>query len=287
MTRNKLRAIRQAIIPPILLVILPTTLMGFLASGSREPLLLLAALLFATLADISANIINNYFDWDIDARNNKRALMHRHLSKKELLGLYAITLIFLAMMLAYLKANYLLATVIVIFVVLGAFYSAFLKLKDKFILNYVTIAIAYAGLAFLIGFFGGSPSIATLSEYYPLIIFLILMDFGYAMTKDYSDVDGDMAFEKKTLPVVYGKRNAIRLQAVIISLTYLLLALSIHFGLLEKMFFILFVSYLVAMYKLVRIRDTADKNVHSAMHSLAQINGLIARFIIIALVFLL
>ncbi|MFH0971756.1 MAG: UbiA family prenyltransferase [Candidatus Micrarchaeota archaeon] len=282
--RKKFLALRQALIPRILLVVLPTTFLGFLASGSGDLGVLLLSLVIITIVDVGANLLNNYADWRIDIINRKRLTMHDVFDRNDLLVFYLASLILLAITLFFAKINPFLLVVVLAGVLFGMQYSALLRLKDRVIINYATIAIAYGGISFLTGFFAGTSDIWLFYEWLPITIFIILVDFGYSMTKDYPDVLGDLEHSKMTLPVIFGKARAVRMQAVIIGATYLFLLLMVFSEKVHYIYLLLLISYLIAMAKLRIIHLSEDKVTHDLMHYYAQINGLIVRFIIIAIV---
>jgi len=279
--------LKEALIPAILIVVLPTTVLGFLLSGSRSIVALAYAVVLIVLADMSANVINNYSDWEIDIANRKRNALHRSLRRKHLVWIYLLMLLAILAVLVFSKANIYLWISTGLFVLLGFSYSLNVKLKDLPILNYLAIAIAYAALASAIGFFSGGPNISGFLRWSPLFIFLVLIDFGYSMTKDYSDVVGDKSHNKRTLPVLLGKSKSLKIQATVITVAYVYLFLLVIFGVLAPVFLVLLISYAIAVYTLVVIYRTTNKETHNKMHYYSQRNGFLVRLIIIIIVILL
>ncbi len=286
MFSSKLKGISQAIIPPILLVVLPTTFLGFLASGSHNWVLVIFALLITTILDIGANVINNYADWEIDIVNNKRTLMHQFLSKSELLLFYGLLVTLVVGLLLIFKFGVYLYLSVILFLLMGLIYSVGFKLKDRFPLNYAAIALSYGGLSFLIGFFAGTNSYSLFITWLPVVIFIVLVDFGYSMTKDYADVDGDSKHNKITLPVLFGKQKSLSIQLFVITIAYLVLAWLILSSRLNLIFIVLFACYLFAIYILYKVKETDSQTVLEQMHFYSQLNGLSVRFLIIILLFL-
>ena len=283
---NKLKGLKEAFIPAILIVVVPTTILGFLLSGSGNILLLLQGIYLIILVDISANVINNYSDWQIDIRNKKRVAMHETFSRKQLLAIYiALTMIVYASMLLF-SSNLYLVMVITIFVLLGILYSMGTKLKDKTFVNYLTISLAYAGVSSAVGFFSGSNNLTLFARWLPLILFLVLVDLGYSMTKDYSDIIGDREHGKKTLPVVFGKSLAIKIQLAFATAAYIFLIIMVVIGILNPAFLILLLSYLFALYILNTVSKTKNHKVEERMHFNSQRNGLFVRALIILLLLL-
>ncbi len=281
-----LKGLKEAIIPAILVVVLPTALLGFVLSQANIMLFIIRALPLVILVDISANIINNYADWDIDIVNKKREVLHVAFRRQDLLLIYILILLLIAGILIFSGANVYLWIATFVFVVLGILYSILIKLKDVAFLNYAAIAIAYAGLSTALGYFSGSSNLAGFESWGPVIIFLILVDFGYSITKDYSDVLGDRMHNKNTLPVVLGKNNSLKVQAVIVTIAYVYLLWLIISGHLNLIYLSLLVSYGFAMYIIFRVYDTAEREIHQDMHHHSQRNGLLVRLIIICILLL-
>ncbi|MFA6329980.1 MAG: UbiA family prenyltransferase [Candidatus Micrarchaeia archaeon] len=283
--RKALIGLKQALIPPILLVVLPTTAMGFLATGSKDYFLLVISLVIAALTDISANLINNYADWEIDKSNKKREKMQAVFRRPQLIVLFFAVIYLLFAILNLIHANDYLALAVVSFILLGVIYSLFVKLKDIFPLNNLSIALSYGGIAFLIGFFTATSDFSSLARWFPLILFLIVVDFGYSMTKDYADIFGDALHSKRTLPVLFGKKKAVLIQSLLISLAFCFLLIMIFLNRLPLVFALLFVSYAFALYQLRIIHFTDDRQIHSKMHFYSQVNGLIIRMLMMGIVF--
>lgn len=283
---TSLKGIKEALIPATLIVIIPTTVLGFILSGSKNIMFLLTAIMLVVLVDISANVINNYSDWEIDIRNHKRKTLHRSLKRRHLLWMYTCILLGALAILILSNSNRYLWIVAGLFVLLGFSYSLSVKLKDMPIANYATIAIAYGGLSTAVGFFSGSSSLHEFIKWSPLVIFIVLAYFGYSMTKDYSDVVGDKQYNKKTFPVLLGKKNSIKLQVIVITAAYVYLLLLVALKLLSPSFLVLLVSYAIAIYILFVVYSTKDKQVHLKMHRYSQVNGLLISMLIIAVLLL-
>ena len=275
--------LKEAFIPAILIVVVPTTILGFLLSGSGNLTLLAEAVVLIILADVSANVINNYADWHIDVFNEKRNAMHNVFERQHLLFMYGALLLVLYSMMLIIGANFYLISSVTIFVILGMLYSIGTKLKDRVFLNYLTIALAYAAVSASVGFFSGNGNVSAFLRWSPLFIFLVFVDLGYSMTKDYADIIGDKKHGKKTFPVMFGKGNTVRIQLAFITLAYAFLIAAVLEGALNPLFMILLASYVFAVYIVLRVHVTEDKDVHEKMHFNSQRNGLMVRLIIITI----
>lgn len=281
-----LKGLKEAAIPAILVVVVPTALLGFLLSHGNFINFFIKALPIVLIGDIGANIINNYSDWEIDIVNKKRETLHKVLNKKILLYIYFILLVLLILILHFSAANIYLWISSFSFVILGLLYSIFIRIKDRTIFNYVAIALSYAGISSIIGFFSGSSSATLFLNWLPLIGFLMLVDVGYSITKDYSDIIGDSLHKKKTLPVVVGKKKSLYIQLVIVTFAYMYLFVLIAYKIVPLAFSLLFISYGFALYILFKIYNTAETKIHEKMHHHSQHNGLLVRLIIIIILFI-
>lgn len=281
------KGLKETLIPAILIIVVPTAFLGFLVSRGNLLQFFIVALPLIVLVDIAANIINNYEDWEIDKANQKREAMQRAFKKNDLLYMYLIVIVIVLAILVLARANEYLWISILAYILLGIIYSLVIKLKNIAILNYAAIAIAYGGVSAAIGFFSGSVDISLFLKWAPIFIFLILVDFGYSITKDYSDVKGDSLHNKKTLPVLLGKTTSIKIQFAIITFAYIYLLAAVILGLLNPLFLFLLISYAFALYIVVTTHRTEDRHIHRKLHYHAQRNGLLARLIIIIILILL
>lgn len=282
--KNRLIGVKEAFNLPILLVVVPTVILGFILGGAANIFHLVDAIVLVFLLSVGANVLNNYADWEIDIMNKKRDAMHKAWLRNELLMLYLAILLIIFAIAYFSGLNIYLYIVLIMLTLLGMFYSIVVRFKDVMPLNYLTIAGAYGILVFYVGFFAAPFSLSRFWMWLPIPLFLFVMDLGYSITKDYSDMLGDKAYDKKTLPLVIGKAASVKVQAAIISCAYVFLLLLILFNRLNYLFSFLFLSYLLAFYILWRTRSDDNKTLRK-MHFFAQLNGLFARFIII-LIFL-
>lgn len=93
------------------------------------------------------------------------------------------------------------------------------RLKDRFIVSNLSIALGYGAINFLLGWCVHKP---ILQAPLPIIAFLIVFDFFANVSKDYRDVSGDAVFNSKTMPIVLGRNWAIKLQFTSLYFTFTL-----------------------------------------------------------------
>lgn len=281
-----LNALSELIYPRPLFLVVPMTLAGVLAAGPLQLGRTLLAIAVMIVADIGANVINNYSDWDIDQMNGKRPTLHAAFSKNSLIGIYVGTLAVLAAILFALSANLFLIGSTATCVLLGAAYSVGPKLKARTPWNYASIAIAYAGAAFYIGLFSHSGSFEQLLTWLPVVAMVVLFDFGFCITKDYVDYEGDRHFGMKTLPVLLGKKLSLVVQAGIIGVAYLLLAAALVQGWVSPVYSTFYLSLAVAVYMLYKTGTSDEHGQLKQAFYIAGYNGMFVRAILLAVVVL-
>ncbi len=271
-------ALNQALIPMILVVVIPSTFVGFTISGSSSLIGLMVGIWIIATIDMGGNALNNYMDWEIDKRNKKRLELHRMLTKTELL--YLSFFLFLCSFPFLLSGNDYLKAVILVGYVVAVGYSVGLKAKDRIILNYANIALFYGPFAFLYGYFASTGDISALIENIWIPIFLFLVDMGFSVTKDYEDVEGDEALGKITMPVKFGKKNSLIYQLFVISLAFLMVVFLFAIKKINPYYLSVLLSYTIAIYCLLKVKNTENKKEYHNAHNIIRLNALLSRFII-------
>ncbi|MGI0141149.1 MAG: UbiA prenyltransferase family protein [Candidatus Micrarchaeales archaeon] len=276
---NKIKLVfNELFIGMILLVVVPTALLGVVASGDIIIASVLAGGILITLLQIAPNVLNNYADWEIDEKNRKRADMHKVIKRGALpvmaLVLLVLTIPFFVYGNLYLKIT----MVIAYFLILN--YNFLIKAKDILFLNYAFIALGYGPVAFAIGFFVSSANLATFEQFLWVPAFIFLVNMGFVIIKDYGDIEGDKALGKITLPIAVGKRLAIFYQAILITAVF---AVMIYLGLTSirwPLSVLLVVPYLIAAYAIKMISAPKNRNAYSTASNLIRLNALIVMLIL-------
>lgn len=280
MNRSKslITVLNQALIPMILVVVIPTAILGWVAAGTFDVLSLIMAIFIISTMDLGGNALNNYADWKIDELNEKRKELHTQITKKKLLlisiVLFALSLPFLAIGNIYLRA------VILIGYLIAINYSIVLKTKNIPIANYVTISLYYGPLAFAYGFLSSTADVLLLAKIAWMMAFLFLIDMGFSVTKDYEDIKGDKAENKLTLPVIYGKKASLAYQFAMITSAFFLLAALIVLKVVSYWYSLAFISYVIAAYALWIVHSTESRERFHHSHNLIRLNALICRFLL-------
>jgi len=177
------------------------TTAGFICSGNkRVTLTVLFASFAAAFIAASANVINDYFDIEIDKINRpERALASGDMSKRTALILYSLLLL-CGIALSFLVNSY------AVFVLLGSivltYYYSF-KLKQIPLLGNTVVALL-TGTAFL---FGGIAMKKVSPIIFPMV-FAFTINLMREVVKDMEDAEGDSRAGVITFPVKYGFEKA-------------------------------------------------------------------------------
>jgi len=270
--------LNQALIPIILVVVLPSAFLGWVAAGTFDLASLLAGLFIIATMDMAGNALNNVADWKVDELNKKRLELHRLVTRKQLLALSLF--LFLCSFPLLIIGNLYLKIAILIGYLVACNYSIGLKTKNHLLLNYLTIALYYGPLAFLYGFLASSADINLLASVSWMAIFIFLIDIGFSVTKDYEDVDGDRQENKLTMPVVYGKKWSLIYQFAIINLTYLSVSALVVIGIIRTWYLLVLPTYFIAMYALYGVSSTDSKERFHTCHNIIRLTALLGRFLL-------
>ncbi len=208
---------------------------GFLISGAENfPLILLGAVAITTAA---GNVINDYYDIDIDRINRPgKPLPSGILSKKQVLCLYIILLVFLAFILIFLQPVIIIW--IITWVVLLHLYS-FLFKRRYFIGNLIVSLVT--GTGFLLGsYYGGNIEAGVLPA-----SFTFFFIFGREIVKDCEDIEGDYLCGSRTMAIVLGKTKAMKAAAVIFFLLIFAFPLPYFTGSYSRLYFMIIIFSII------------------------------------------
>lgn len=181
---------------------------GYILAGGTEPwpLLLLAATALATAA---GNVINDWFDRDIDAINKpKRPLPSGAVTGRAALGLYLLLLAALAVCAAFLPPAQ--GAWIALWAVLLHWYSH--RLKRRFLAGNLLVSLVAAS-GFVLGALAGGHWTAGMLP----ALFTFFFVLGRELVKDAADVEGDRACGARTVPAVSGEGRTLTASGVLFS----------------------------------------------------------------------
>ena len=191
------------------------------------PAILLGAL-SAALLNAASNIVNQYFDLEIDRINKPaRPLPSRRISIASAL-IFCLILYVLSFAFAYLVGAQFFAIVLFTAFVTYAYSGPPFRTKRSWWLANLTIAIPRGCLLVVAGW----TAVRDLRAVEPWLVGGIfgLYVLGAASTKDYSDMEGDRAGGCITLPLRFGVETSARIISPFFTLPFLLLLLGALFG---------------------------------------------------------
>jgi geranylgeranylglycerol-phosphate geranylgeranyltransferase len=179
-----------------------TILAGWaLAGGGRIEARLLLAVIAGTLVAAAGNVLNDYFDADIDRINKPRRPIPSGRMTRAQSWRYAMSLSALALA-AALAADRRAFVIALVWTACLTLYSA--RLKTRFLLGNLMVSVVCASGFVLGAWLAGQPAAAVAPM---LLTFPFLM--GREIVKDVEDLPGDRACGARTLAERWGERRAL------------------------------------------------------------------------------
>ena len=244
---------------------------------------LLGILLTGPLASGTCQMLNDYFDRDLDEINEPwRPIPGGEISLKSATILIAVWSI-LSIVVGYL-IHPLIALYVVIGIINAHLYSANpIKLKKRLWAGNIIVAVSYLVIPWIAGEIAYNPEF-TLQSLSPSLVVATLFTIsstGTMTINDFKSVEGDRQIGVKTLPVAFGDRNAATIAAVLINTGQLLA--SAYMFMLGQTTFALIVALLIIpqfymQFSLVKSPKTMDVR----YNAIAQ-NFLVAGMLVCAL----
>lgn len=201
--------------PVNVLICALTIFVGALITGRLEPVLkIMLACFSGALIMAGGNVINDYFDYEIDQVNkSSRPLPAKKMGRREALLFSIILFAFGIFLSIFIKFS---AFAVALFTSIGLLiYSAILK--RGIILGNVAVSL-FAGLAFI---YGGMA----LDRWQEALIpagFAFLFHLGREILKDVEDKKADAVFSAKTLPIRFGDKTAFLAVTIVFTILILL-----------------------------------------------------------------
>jgi 4-hydroxybenzoate polyprenyltransferase len=195
--------------------------------GFRWPTLIYGV---ATLMILNAasNCMNAAYDAHIDRINKPYRPIPKGLITRDEASSLAFMLYFVALFRAILISYQFFALVLLISIITIYYSMPPVRLKKRFWVSNVTIAFARGLLGFLAGWtIFGDPMAPT-----PWVIGSILFIYlvGATTSKDFTDVEGDRRYGMRTLPVVYGPKQAALISGPFFIVPFILIPVSVLRG---------------------------------------------------------
>jgi len=201
---------------------------AIIASKSIPALSCLLGASSATILNAGSNVINQYFDLDIDRINKPfRPFPSGEISGRSILN-FSFMLYFSALILS-LVVSLKLFLIISITAIISFCYSAppFRIKKHPFLSN-IFIALP-RGMLLIVAGWSISKSLLNIEPWFIGLIFALYL-VGAATTKDFIDIKGDRQFGIRTLPVIYGPKITSQIISPFFYLPFLLIPLGIIAG---------------------------------------------------------
>jgi len=170
----------------------------------------LVAFLIVFFSAVGSFAFNDYFDFEVDRRNNRsdRPLVLGLLSRKLALITGLVSFLFVILLSLFLN---LLAMTLVLFS-LPLFFLYSLDLKKMFFVKNILIGYAYVATIFL-GSLVSDAALELLIVYFAVMGFIVGLAFEIML--DIGDVKGDKTLGIETLPAKFGVENAAKLAIVL------------------------------------------------------------------------
>lgn len=172
--------------------------------GMPDPGIAIAGSLAAILAEMGAFALNDYYDVDVDVKNNRldRPIVRGDITKQEALWITVATFL-LSIVSGYFMYNAGALLVLVALIIFGILYD--IKLKEYGIWGNIYISFTMAS-PFLF-----SSVLFTSSTSYILIVLAVmafLIGVGREIMKGIMDVEGDSLRDVRTVARIYGEEKA-------------------------------------------------------------------------------
>jgi geranylgeranylglycerol-phosphate geranylgeranyltransferase len=218
--------------------------------------------LISLLVTVGMFVLNDLVDADLDKVNGKKRPIPSGMVSKRRAWTFILSTNGMALLLSIVTFNLISILIVSLMLVIGISYSApKIALMKRFVVKTVTIAVYYCLCSLL-----GMTSIYGLglvtNNPFTLIhslSMLAIMIFISSTLNDLGDVDGDRAADRRTVPIVIGKGNTIKLSMVLaaamLPITWALYSLallagdrgSMVTGLLTSVFALFVASKMAAM----------------------------------------
>lgn len=244
--------------------------------GTYSVLKIILTGLSGALTASAGNVINDYFDINIDKINKPtRILPSGKLSLKEAFAFYIILSIAALLISSFININ----AFITVFIALTFLFFYSYELKKVPLVGNIVVS-TLTGLAFIYG------GLAVNNVSFALIpaLFALLINFVREIIKDMEDVEGDRKHGVNTYPVIHGFKKS---KMIVVFVTSVLIILTLYpfvFNIYTIEYFLvamIFVNPLMAYIIKSLFEDDSVKNLNklSNLLKLNMVIGLIAIFL--------
>ena len=229
---SKILALIQLSRPVNVFISFLTIIIAAELAGGLSPLqnVILAAI-SAALITIGANVINDYYDIDIDRINKPNRPLAANIVSKHAALVYFVIVYLLAWYLAY-RIDILMFAIAATTSILLFFYS--FRLKRTILWGNLTVSLSTA-LAFVYG----GLAVGHFKETLFPAAFAFLFHLGREILKDTQDVEGDKKAGAITYPIKYGYDSSIRLMTIVFIVLVFLTAIPYISGIYSLRYFMI------------------------------------------------
>ena len=239
------------------MAVIAVILMGVIGESYSIPLFFGAIAVF--LATAGGNVINDFFDYKIDAINKPNrpipsgriSLKNAYLYASLLFGVAAV----IGIIIGYFLDNFIPTLIVALSSLLMFYYAKTLKkiaLIGNLAISFLTgLCFVFAGI--IIGLDSSPISGLNTSSFGIIYISLYLGFFAGLMTmareiiKDMEDIEGDKLEGAKTLPINYGNRFSSILTGILIVIASVLSPI-LYFNRIFNVYFMIILSVAVAIF---------------------------------------
>lgn len=235
-----------------IMAIISILLLAFIVKSFNIQIMLASLSVF--LATGAGNVINDYYDYKIDAINRpNRPIPSGRISPKNA-KIYAVSLFALATIIGYF-ISVLSGTIVLISSVLMIIYSK--SFKSKCLIGNITVSFL-TGLCFVFG--GIVVNQIVLGAY--IMFFAFLMNCAREIVKDIEDIEGDKIENAHTFPIVYGEKSAAILASILMILSTILSPILYFLGFFNINFLIVLIIPFIIFIKsaISIIKDYSKEN---------------------------
>ena len=242
------------IVPEYIPMALTTLLVGAVATTGSLPDYRFWIVAFALCCVVGAfNAFNAIADREIDKINKpERPLPNNKISEKSALS-FAMLLYVIALLVAYLVNIYVFGIVFIAVIITAAYSYPSIDLKRVYILGTLTVTVFYAIICFLAGW----ALYPTMPIPLEIMMFLFILGFSLAITKDFMDVPGDSFNNAHTLPVKLGYHQSIGIVFLFLTFAFLFLAFLIYSDILPTKYYALLLFYPLMFFNVNTFRKHA------------------------------
>ncbi|CUT07141.1 geranylgeranylglycerol-phosphate geranylgeranyltransferase [Candidatus Kryptonium thompsonii] len=218
--------------------------------------LALVAGIVGILIDAGANVINDFFDVEIDRINKP----HRPIPSGLVSKRFALFIYFVCTILGLLVASFLnkMAFMIVFFSSVAIFLYSY-RLKRIPLVGNFTVAFI-TGLAFI---FAGSIVGNFKDALFPFL-FAFMINFGREIIKDIEDIEGDLKSGVRTFPIVRGVNWAVAVSVSVFLILIFATMIPYFVGIYNHLYFLIVsvvnVGLIFVIFSLIRDRSKRNLN---------------------------